>query len=202
MWWIAAAMAGKVFVNEVLVDPVDLAAVELKNVRVTADREGNLFIDAPGYSVRPVDPNAAVTRATPPAPALPADPIGTPAPAPAPVAAAPGMVKPATWWLYAEDQGSAGHTVDVKVNGVVVTTIRSGQAAPVILDLQKWLRLGANQVECVASSTEPTGGPLYVYVGRGEDRGGTVNMGTPEIQFGVGSYRHGVTRREYTLEAH
>ena len=49
-------------------------------------------------------------------------------------------------------------------------------------------------------STAPTGGPLYVYIGRGRDNQGTVDMGTPDIQFGVGKSRSGGTSRTFTLE--
>lgn len=194
MWWMAGALAGSVYVNDVLVDPADLAGVELKGATVTADADGNLFVKAPGYTIKPVDPTASLIRATP-APA----PAATPAPGVVPSAPV-GDVPSGAWWLYAEDQGSSGHSIDVVVNGVVATTVRSGQGAPVILDLQKWLRRGTNDVECVATSRAATGGTLYVYLGRGEDRSGTVNMGTPDIQFGVGSSREGTTRRAYTLE--
>lgn len=187
MWLLSTAFAGGVFLNEVQVNPADLAGMQLTGVTVTADAQGNLYLQAPGYSVKPVQPTVT------PAPA--------PGPLPVPLAPMPGSeaVAPGAWWLYAEDQASVGHLVEVIVNGVVVTTVRSGQA-PVILDLQKWLKPGANRVECVATSTNATGGPLYVYLGRGQDQNGTVNMGTPDIQFGVGSSRVGTTRRDYTLE--
>lgn len=185
-WLTAAAFAGSVFVNDVRVNPEDLHGVELKNVTVRADAEGNLHIDAPGYTVRPV--NTTPTR--PPVPAAAAPPV--------PVK--PTSVVPVgTWWLYIEDDNSAGHLVDVTINGVLVTTVKSGQSAP-LKDLARWLRFGPNVVNVSARSSNASGGPLYVYIGRGNDNDGTVNIGKPAVQFGVGQSRTGLTTRDYTLE--
>lgn len=181
MWWLAMAQAGSVFVNEVRVNPEDLHGTELKGVTVTADAQGNLHISAPGYTVR-------LAETAPVAPP-------TPRPAPKAVAAVPS----GTWWLHVEDSGSRGHTVDIQVNGVVVTTIRSGDETPV-KDIGRWLRMGPNPVKIIARSTGASGGPLYVFLGRGVDRSGTVDMGKPAIQFGVGKSRSGLTTRDYTLE--
>ncbi|MFT6162144.1 MAG: hypothetical protein ACJA00_004742, partial [Myxococcota bacterium] len=59
---------------------------------------------------------------------------------------------------------------------------------------------GANRVHLQAQSSAPSGGPLYVYLGRGSNASGTVMMDSPDIQFGLGPSRNGETSRDYTLE--
>jgi len=184
------AFAGNVYINDVRVEPSDLADLELRSVNVRADAGGNLFIDAPGYTVSPVDESK-----TPAAP-VPVAPAPGPQVIPKPAATVPAGI----WWLYVDDESSSGHSIDVHINGTLVTTVRSGLTEPIILDVGKWLRPGPNQVECHALSQAPAGGPLYVYLGRGTDSNGTVDMGTPDIQFGVGRSRNGETSRSFTLE--
>jgi len=191
------AFAGSVYINEVRVEPSDLAGLELRSVNVRADSAGNLFIDAPGYTVSPVDPGAPAVPAPGP---VGSGPHATTAPVPGVVPPPVATVPAGTWWLYVDDEKSSGHSIDVRINGTLVTTVRSGLAEPIILDVGKWLRPGSNQVECRAISQAPTGGPLYVYLGRGSDSNGTVDMGTPEVQFGVGRSRNGETSRSFTLE--
>ncbi|MEZ4319779.1 MAG: hypothetical protein R3F61_19855 [Myxococcota bacterium] len=197
------ALAGNVYINNVRVEPSDLAGLELKSVNVRTDVDGNVWIDAPGYTVRPVLPEgSSIPKPVPTAPV----PVPSAVPAPGPVPgvgltpATAGVVPPGQWWLYVDDDGSSGHTIDVSINGVLVTTVRSGQAGPVILDVGKWLQPGSNAIACDAVSTAPTGGPLYVYIGRGRDNNGTVDMGSPDVQFGVGRSRSGGTRRSFSLE--
>ncbi len=209
---VGVAFAGNVYINQVRVEPSDLAGLELDEVDVRLDAQGNVWIDAEGYTVSPVGPDGtpvpAAETATAPAPQpyvapAPGPATGTaraPVPGPTPATTPSGKaIPPGRWWLYVEDGGSTGHTVDVTINGTLVTTVRSG-ADPLILDVGKWLRPGTNTVSCRAMSTAPTGGPLYVFVGSGSDNNGTVEMGTPDVQFGVGRSRSGETSRTFTLE--
>ncbi|MCB9676793.1 MAG: hypothetical protein H6737_16875 [Alphaproteobacteria bacterium] len=198
------ALAGNVYINSVRVEPSDLAGLELKSVNVRTDVDGNVWIDAPGYTVRPVLPEGSTVPGPAPTAPVPGPAPTTTAPMPGPTTgltpATAGTVPPGRFWLYVEDDNSSGHVVDVSVNGVLVTTVRSGTPDPIILDVGKWLRPGENQIVCRAVSTEPAGGPLYVYLGRGQDNNGTVEMGSPDVQFGVGRSRSGETRRTYTFE--
>ena len=107
-------------------------------------------------------------------------------------------VAPGRWWLYVDDQGSTGHQVTVSINGTAVKQLRSGDT--VILDVGRWLRPGSNAVRIDSISSQATGGPLYVYVGRGVDNNGTVDLGTPEIQYGLGRSREGAATREFQLQ--
>lgn len=196
MFWVMTALAGNVYLNGVHVEPSQLAGLELKKVDVRLDTQGNVYIDAPGYNVRPAEGSTAPTAPAP----MPAGPI---VPSSAPVAPrwAPSpdtTVPPGRWWLYVDDQGSSGHQVTVSVNGTVVKQLRSGDQ--VILDVGRWLVPGANKVRIDSISTAPSGGPLYVYVGQGRDANGTVDLGTPEIQYGIGRSREGAAQREFELQ--
>jgi hypothetical protein len=197
----STALAGSVYINQVRVEPSDLAGLELKAVDVRLDAAGNVWIAAEGYTVRPVGPDGKPVEA-PVVPGPPPEPYVAKAPGPVTTpASASGTttIPPGQWWLYVDDGGSTGHTVDVTINGTLVTTVRSG-GDPLILDVGKWLRPGTNTVRCEAMSAAPTGGPLYVFLGSGSDNNGTVEMGTPDIQFGVGRSRSGETSRTFTLE--
>jgi hypothetical protein len=97
-----------------------------------------------------------------------------------------------------DDGGTAGHTIEVWINGQLVQTVRSGDVQR-ILDAGRWLHPGDNQVEIRSSSVKPAGGSLYVYLGTGSDKSGTVVMDEPAVQFGVGRDREGPTTRTYTL---
>jgi hypothetical protein len=212
MFWLMSSMAlaGSVYVNGVNVDALRNQTFE--DVTVTIDAAGNVQIQAPQYQIEVVDGAPAgpppVAAAPPPVAARP------PVAAQPPVAAAnvPPPVRPVApvqagvatgvpagiYWLVTEDAGSRGHTVDVHVNGVHVHTAKSGEAQQII-DLARHLRPGDNQVKIESNSQGAGGGPLYVYLGTGDNRSGTVVLDTPEIQYGLGASRRGAQSREYVL---
>jgi hypothetical protein len=201
LWLASTALAGQLYINGVFVDPATIAGVEMKDVSITFDASGNIQVTAPGYKIEVVDPPGGTT--TPPPPTAP--PVGTPSAAarpPAGAQAAPPAtnsgVAPARWWLVTEDNASVGHTIDIVINGVTVKTVGSGMAQQ-ILDVGRWLRPGANQVEVRSNSVNASGGTYYVYIGNGSDQTGTVVMDRPQVQFGVGSTRTGPYSRSYTL---
>lgn len=194
--WATTALAGSVYLNGVHVEPSQLAGLELKQVTVRMGADGDVHIDAPGYNVRPAGTPAPQASGTPaPRPVVPASPV-PPAPQLAPASAT--SVPSGRWWLYVDDQGSTGHQVTVSVNGAPVKQFRSGDT--VILDIGRWLAVGANRIRVDAVSTAPTGGPLYVYIGEGADRDGTVDLGTPVIQYGLGRSRDGASQRDFQLQ--
>jgi len=128
-----------------------LAGQTLEDVDVRFDAEGNVWIDGPRYRVDAVEPVRA----------------GAPVPT-------------ERFWLVSQDSDSRGQAVDVEVNGKLIRTVRSGDAA-VILDLAPFLRRGANEVVLrAAAAPGATGGPLSVHVGEGANRGGTIDLVNPD----------------------
>ena len=189
------ALAGSVFVNGQQVDPAKLSQVRLPQAEVIFDANGGLFIMAPGFEI----PSGALWSAAP-APASMATPQASPTPPPANLRPQTDNGVPrARYWLATEDNGSAGHVLEVSVNGVSVISLRSGEPVR-IMDLGPHLRLGENAIRVKSTSTDADGGSLYLYVGTGSDQAGTVSMDAPDIQFGVGKSRVGTYERTYTLE--
>lgn len=181
IWLLAlAAQAGNLYVNNTLVDPRSLPNVALDKVNVRFDAQGNIFVDAPGYKIQVQGGVAPM-----PVGATTAPPAGS-------------GVAAARWWMVTEDNGTTGHQIEVWVNGQLAQTVTSGQPQKIV-DVGRWLRLGANQVLVKSSSASPTGGSFYVYLGTGSDQSGTVVMDNPAVSFGVGSSRSGPYQREYTL---
>jgi hypothetical protein len=180
------AMAGDLYVNNVLVDPRSIANVTFEKVTVRVDANGTLFVDAPGYRIELQDPV--------PQPAVTGPRPGGPQP-PAPAATA---VTAARWWLVTEDAGTQGHQIQVFVNGNLAYTFTSGQPQTIV-DVHKWLVLGPNKIRVVANSTNSTGGSFYVYVGTGSNQSGTVVLDNPVVQFGVGAGKNGPYEREFTM---
>lgn len=202
MWsWMAPAFAGHLYINGVFVDPATIAGVEMKDVDITFDAQGHIRVTAPGYKIEvqgnptpPPPPRPGTTAPMPPTATTP-----RPAPPAPPVAPPTSAVAAARWWMVTEDNGSAGHTLEVFVNGQLVRTVGSGQPQQIV-DVGRWLKLGSNQVEVRSSSVNPSGGTYYVYIGTGSDQSGTVVMENPIVQFGVGSHRAGLTTRNFTID--
>lgn len=150
----APADAGSVYVNGVRAD--GLEGQRFEDVDVHIDPKGNIWIDAPRYTVEVAD--------------------GSPSPTPAAVPAG-------RYWLVSEEGGSRGHTVDVVINGELVRKVRSGDKQ-VILDLREWLRPGANTVVFTApGAADASGGALQLHVGTGSTSSGTLILDDPEITF-------------------
>lgn len=214
MWWVGlakVALAGQIFVNGAPVDPVDLAGTTLEEADVRFDADGNVHVEAPGYeapevtTAGPLPDEASVAPAD--APAGAAGPTAAwPVPAPTSLTLTratgrglhPSGVPEARWWLVVEDDGSRGHSIEVLINGELVQTVRSGEV-PRILDVGAHLAPGSNRVLLRSTSTQAAGGPLYVYLGSGSDRDGTVMLEQPEVQFALGASRSGTYQREYTV---
>ena len=185
--------AGALYINGVRADAV--RDMELKDVNIRVDGDGNVWIDAPRYSVEVVQPGGPAPAPQAPAPQspppqAPVTPMVAPAPVPAPVAApmAPAAVSGAevaagTWWLVTEDNQSSGHTIDVYISGVLVKTIKSGDEA-VLMDISRYVRRGNNEVLISARAGASLGGGLLkVYLGQGSNDAGTLNLASPQITF-------------------
>ena len=172
----ATAHAGTLYVNGVRAD--GLRDFEFKSVTVRVDAEGNVWVDAPQYRIEvqgtpePVVPPAATT-----AEARPTDDVTR-------VPSSESAVAPqGRYWLVTEDNASAGHTVDVVVNGNLVHKIQSGDGQ-VILDLGRYLKSGSNTIIFNALPTSSLdGGALFVYVGTGSNNAGTLELDDPLITY-------------------
>jgi hypothetical protein len=188
-----AVLAGGVYINGVRADL--LPEVTLSNATVRFDAQGDVWIDAPGYHVQVLSPGE------------PAVPVRTPAPSVSSAQAASmsdtgSRTTPvATWWLVTEDDGSTGHTLEVLVNGTLVRRVASGQPQ-LILDVGAYLRRGANTVVVQGvPGGSPAGGPLSIYLGRGNTLSGTLRLDNPEVAFSARASdgAGGSPTRQYTL---
>lgn len=158
---LAPLHAGAVYVNGVIAD--DLRDQQFTDCKVRIDKEGNVWIDAPYYSVKVVPPKATEDAPAPPAGAV--------------------LVNLNRYWLVTDDHESTGSVVEVYVNGVFTRRIRSGDPQ-VILDVAPWLRPGDNEITITALPGTPGGGVLNVYLGEGTNLKGTVKMDRPIVIFG------------------
>jgi hypothetical protein len=186
MWILSAAvaLAGSVYVNGTFVEPRSLAGVSLDKATVRFDAQGNVFIDAPGYQLQ-----------------TGLAPVTAPVPSPRPPTIAPPAASQVTygrWWLVVEDSQSSGHTVEIWINNQLATTLRSGDGGKLV-ELSKWLRLGANNVLVKSSSTNPTGGIFAVYLGAGGSEKGSFAMPSPAVNYELGASRTGPYQREYNF---
>lgn len=174
------AAAGALYINGVRADT--LRNMDLKDVDVRIDGDGNIWIDAPRYAVEVVSPGDPLPPAGQTQPGAPAGAQTAPVPAPVGPASAAAALPAGTWWLVSEDNASTGHIVDVYVNGVLVTTLRSGDPQ-LLLDVSRYLHRGVNQVLFTARPGQPGGGLMQLYLGSGTNDSGTLNLNTPDITF-------------------
>lgn len=158
---LSLAQAGSLYVNGIRAD--GLRNQEFKDVNVRIDANGDVYIDADRYNIKVADP----------VPQAPANPLSQAA-----------AVAPGHYWLVTEDNASAGHVVEVRVNGVVVRTIRSGDPQ-VIIDLAQYLQPGENQVTMVAQPQPypASGGSMHIFVGPGMNDNGVVRLEKPPVDF-------------------
>ena len=84
--------------------------------------------------------------------------------------------------MISDDNQSAGHVVDVTVNGTVVTTFKSS-GKQIIMDIGPYLNTGDNDVKFVSRGEQPAGGALFLYVGTGSVDGGRISQDEPKIKF-------------------
>jgi hypothetical protein len=89
----------------------------------------------------------------------------------------------------------------VLINGTPVRRVASGQPQ-LLLDVGPYLRRGVNTVVIQGVSGGSTGGgPLNVYLGRGNSRSGTLRLDNPEVAFVARATAgaSGSPARQYTL---
>lgn len=179
---VPTADAGNVYINGVQAN--GLTNFELSEVDVKIDARGDVYIDAPRYSIEIISNEPAPVPE--PEPEATPDAVVEVAPEPAPVApivAPPEQpVPPESWWLVSQDNGSTGHVVDVFVGGQPVATIQSGDAQ-VMLDISVFLVPGDNTVNFNARPGQPAGGLFELYIGAGNNLAGTLELEAPSIVF-------------------
>lgn len=160
------AFARDVYLNGVKLDAsVVITSQTFPSCEVQIDAKGDVYITAKGFKIE-----------TKPA-------AGAAAPAPAPAAPPPAaQAVSQRYWLISKQprKGLAQYDVDVYLNGKFVKRVRA-QDDPVILDVTRAVRAGANDVKLVATknmgdkrlSASPTD-TLEIVLGEGTVGGGTV----------------------------
>lgn len=156
----ALALAGSLYINGTRIENPPVTT--LTHVDVRFDADGNIWIDAPQYAV-------AVTESTR------TEPPSTPAPAPSAIPAS-------TWWLVVEDAGSTRQVVDIAINGAFVARVKSGEPQR-LLDLAPFLQPGRNLAVFQAAASPGAVGSLKVYIGRGFDADGAIQINDPSVRF-------------------
>jgi len=186
---LAAAWAGSIYINGVRADGI--TNFELDDVDVVIDSQGDIYIAAPRYTIEVISPGDSTTPVVVDDSALTVEPeeskkVGLPA---------------ETWWLVSEDNGSVGHNVDVIIGGEVAGTFQSGDEQ-LMLDVSPYLAHGNNVLTFTAKpGLQPTGGVLFLYLCRGTNTAGTLQLEPPEVEFSrrsTDSSNGGST--QYTLE--
>ena len=178
-----SASAANVYVNGTPVD--GLKNFEFTNVSVQIDENGDVFIIAPQYNVALGD-EATKKKSNKKDVTTPPTPTGD------------GTVSGNRWWLIADDNASAGHIVDVEVNGTVIRTYKSGEA--LIFDVGPYLSTGNNSVRFLSRGAAPSGGALFLYLGTGSVDGGRISQDEPKIKFKRNSSSSAQDEVSYSLE--
>jgi hypothetical protein len=160
------AQATTLYVNGTPVD--GLRSVELKNVTVQVDENGDVFVLAPQYNVAIGD--EAKEKANKKDVVKPPDPTGD------------GEVPSNRWWLISEDNESTGHVIDIEINGTVIQTFKS-EGKPLIFDTGPYLSMGDNQIRFISRGKKSGGGAVWLYLGTGSVDGGRVSQDEPKIKF-------------------
>lgn len=200
-----AASAGPTLsLNGVNIDGV--TSQRFENCTVTIDAQGNVNIEAKGYAVRRV---GSVDGKAPP---LPAVPVATAAPVPAPAGAAPAAdpAKLTRRYFLATEQTRPDGTqydIEVFVNAQWIRQLRSNEAQ-VVLEITKYLRAGPNKVVLAARkaitgervSTSPSV-TFQVIIGEGNMGGDHVMIDNPMLRMQRTAAETENVTEEFTLVA-
>ena len=178
------ASAASVYVNGTPVD--GLKNFEFTNVSVQIDENGDVFIVAPQYNVALGEEATKKKKSSRKDVTTPPTPSGD------------GTVSGNRWWLIADDNDSAGHVVDIEINGTVIRTFKSGER--LIFDVGPYLNTGPNSVQFVSRGSAPTGGALFLYLGTGSVDGGRISQDEPKIKFKRNASSTQTDTVSYTLQ--
>ncbi|MAY82103.1 MAG: hypothetical protein CL930_15155 [Deltaproteobacteria bacterium] len=162
-----SAQATTLYVNGTPVE--GLRNVELKNVTVQVDENGDVFVLAPQYNVA-IGDDAKDKKANKKDVVKPPAPTGD------------GEVPSNRWWLISEDNQSTGHVIDIEINGTVIQTFKS-EGKALIFDTGPYLNMGDNQIRFISRGKKSGGGAVFLYLGTGSVDGGRVSQDEPKIKF-------------------
>ena len=199
----APAPGPKVSLNGINIDGVTNQRFE--NCTVTIDAQGNVNIEARGYTVRPAGGA--------PAPALKAVPLAPPPPAPAPVAG-PAAPAPAPekltrrYFLVTEQTKPDGTQFDIAVfiNAKWIRELKS-QEDQVVTEVTRYLRPGPNKVTLAATKRpgeRRSASPEVVFrvvIGEGDQGGDHVRIDTPLVDAKRTAAESADVTEEFTLVA-
>ena len=156
LWWMAAALAGQVYLNDQPVPDQVLAGFDLSSASLRVDQTGAVHIDAPWLVWRDGQVRSAARS-------------------PEDASAEQG------WWMLLEDLDSEGLEVEVDLNGRTVAVVRSGEGN-VFVRVQDHVLPGANRAELRVRHDEDEGeGRIAVTLARGTLSGGLLRLrGEPQ----------------------
>jgi hypothetical protein len=204
-----AAGGPSVSLNGVNIDGV--TGQRFENCSVTIDAEGNIHIEARGYTVRQLTPQAEGAAA--PAPkAVPLPPPLLPQPqvasaAPAPAVAAPQLTR--RYFLATEQSRPDGTQYDIAVfiNAKWIRELKSSEDQ-VIVEITKHLNPGSNRV--VLAATKRTSGSRRSYskdvtfrviIGEGNAGGDHVMIDNPLVEMKRTAAETDDVTEDFTLAA-
>lgn len=181
----AVASAASVFLNGQNI--TGITNTKFENCSVSIDAQGNVFIEAKGYSVQ--------TTAAP----APSAPVGPP----------PSVITKRYFMVTEQsERGAAQYDIDLYINAKWVRKMRSDDEQ-IVLDVTKYLRPGPNKV--VLSAAKNIGGgrrsmspaaKYTVIIGEGNEGGGQVMIDNPVIEYSKSAAEMDNSSQEYTLQAH
>jgi hypothetical protein len=183
----------------------------LENCTVTIDGDGNIHIEAKGYSVRHLPPSAESPAQPPPRPA-PTSPPALASAAPAPLAASQATAPPQLnrrYFLATEQSRPDGTQYDVAVfiNARWIRELKSGEDQ-VIAEVTKYLSPGANRV--VLAAAKRISGDRHSYskdvtfkviLGEGNAGGDRVMIDNPLVEMKRTAAETDDVTEEFTLVA-
>lgn len=165
LMWAAMAFAGSLFVNGVEVSPSELASLELVDVDIRFDAQGNIFIDAPKYQLEVEGAERPGGNSGP----------WTPVPPPATYGnLGQGTAAPGEFFVLIEDQESSELQAAVYLNGRLVASMSSGQGAMVI-PVRGHVTTGVNQLDIRVLAGRATG-QINLTLGKGNKQEGVVSI--------------------------
>jgi hypothetical protein len=189
----ASVLAGSVFLNGVNIDGVTNQKFDHANVRI--DERGNVFIDAPGYAVKTVQPGMQGMNTA----GVPMTGTG--------VMMVPPPQMTRRYWLVTEQTvpGMTEYDIDVYVNAKWIRKLRNSEEQ-IVTEVTKFLQPGRNTVLLTAHKV--TNGPrksfspehlFQVILGEGNVGGDNVMIDNPLVKFKVTAADTDDTSKEFSF---
>ena len=173
------AFARSVYLNNVKIDNVQLRNLKFEKVTVRLDDKGDLYVDAPGYQIKVVDPGSQGGSATASSASSEGD--------------EQGEAKLTRKYFLVTEQTAPGMTdydIDVYVNAKWIRKLRNNEDQ-IYTDITRYLTPGKNTV-LLAAHKQPAQGsrnslsPQHVFrviIGEGNVGGDNVMIDRPVVDF-------------------